>query len=78
MVYYILDLIIYCQLRRGISLAKWLQLDSFNINISVLRLIIIMRHSLTPLLHRFFKDSLMVLSAQVKRVLVLANQSDSK
>lgn len=63
MVYYILDLIIYCQLRRDISLAKWLQLDSFNINISVLRLIIIMRHSLTPFLHRFFKYSLMILSA---------------
>lgn len=68
----------YRQLRRPISLAKWLQLDSFNINISILRLIIIMRHTLSPLLHRFFKNSLMILSAQVKRVLILANKSNSE
>ena len=78
MVYYILDLIIYCQLRRRISLAIWLQLDSFNINVSVLRLIIIMRYTLTPLLHGFFESSLVILATQIKRMLILTNQSDSE
>jgi hypothetical protein len=78
MVYYVLDLIIYGQSRRRISLAKWLQLHSFNINVSIFGLVIIMRHPLTPFLHRFFEDSLVILATQVKRVLILTNQSDSK
>jgi hypothetical protein len=78
MIYYILDLIIYFQLRRRISLAIWLQLDSFNMNVSVLRLIIIMRHTLTPLLHGFFENSLVILATQIKRMLILTNQSDSE